>query len=43
MKNKKNNHKVSIVMGSQSDYSTMQYCEKVLKILKIRYERKFLD
>tara|TARA_B100000131_G_C18055513_1_gene588239 strand:+ start:346 stop:840 length:495 start_codon:yes stop_codon:yes gene_type:complete len=38
MKNKKNSHKVSIVMGSQSDYSTMKYCEKVLKFLKIKFE-----
>ena len=38
MKNKKNTHKVSIVMGSQSDYSTMKYCEKVLKFLKIKFE-----
>jgi 5-(carboxyamino)imidazole ribonucleotide mutase len=35
---KKNHHKVSIVMGSQSDYSTMQYCKKVLKILNINHE-----
>ena len=38
MKIKKNTHKVSIVMGSQSDYSTMKYCEKVLKFLKIKFE-----
>ena len=25
-------------MGSQSDYSTMQYCKKVLKILNIKHE-----
>jgi len=35
---RKNHHKVAIVMGSQSDYSTMQYCKKVLKILKIKHE-----
>ena len=35
MSNKKKNRKVAIIMGSQSDYSTMQYCKKVLKILKI--------
>jgi len=35
---RKNNHKVAIVMGSQSDYSTMQYCKKVLKILNIKHE-----
>ncbi len=38
MKNKKYNSKVSIIMGSQSDYSTMKYCEKILKFLKIKYE-----
>ena len=37
MQNKKS-HKVAIVMGSQSDYSTMKYTVKVLKILKIKYE-----
>jgi len=38
MKNKKYNSKVSIVIGSQSDYATMKYCEKVLKFLKIKFE-----
>ena len=27
-----------LVIGSQSDYSTMQYCKKVLKILNIKHE-----
>ena len=40
MPSKKKNHKVAIIMGSQSDYSTMQYCKKVLKILKIKHEIK---
>ena len=31
----KKKQKVAIVMGSQSDYATMQYCKKVLKLLKI--------
>ena len=35
---RKNHHKVVIVMGSESDYSTMQYCKKVLKILNIKHE-----
>ena len=35
---RKNHHKVAIVMGSQSDYSTMQCCKKVLKILNIKHE-----
>ena len=43
MKNNKNSHKVSIIMGSQSDYSTMQNCEKVFKILKIKYETKIIS
>ena len=30
-------------MGSQSDYSTMKYCEKVLKILKIKFEKKIIS
>ena len=42
MSNKKN-HKVAIVMGSQSDYKTMQYCQKVLKILKIKHEIKIVS
>ena len=42
MQNKKN-HKVAIVMGSQSDYSTMKYTVKVLKILKIKYETKIVS
>ena len=39
----KNNHKVAIVMGSQSDYSTMKYTVKVLKMLKIKYETKIVS
>ena len=35
--------KVSIVMGSKSDYSTMKNCVKVLKILKINYEIKIVS
>ena len=40
---KVNTHKVSIIMGSQSDYSTMLNCEKVFKILKIRFETKIIS
>ena len=43
MRKNKNNHKVSIIMGSQSDYSTMRYCEKVFKILKIKFETKIIS
>ena len=37
------NHKVAIVMGSQSDYSTMKYTVNVLKILKIKHETKIVS
>tara|TARA_B100001540_G_scaffold217285_1_gene191897 strand:- start:1024 stop:1479 length:456 start_codon:yes stop_codon:yes gene_type:complete len=30
-------------MGSQSDYSTMRNCEKVFKILKIKFETKIIS
>ena len=40
---KKNNHKVAIVMGSQSDYATMKYTVNVLKILKIKHETKIVS
>jgi len=43
MLSKKKDHKVAIIMGSQSDYSTMQYCKKVLKILKIKHEIKIIS
>ena len=39
----KKKQKVVIVMGSQSDYSTMKYCKKVLKILKIDHEAKIVS
>ena len=32
--------KVSIVMGSQSDFKTMIFCQKVLKKLNIEFETK---
>ena len=40
-KNKSN--KVSIVMGSQSDFKTMKLCQKVLKLLDIRFETKIIS
>ena len=43
MSSKEKDHKVSIIMGSQSDYTTMQYCQKVLKILKIKHEIKIIS
>ena len=36
-------NKVSIVMGSQSDFKTMKLCQKVLKILKIKFETKIVS
>ena len=38
MKPKKQNNKVAIIMGSQSDHSIMKECEKILKILKIKHQ-----
>ena len=38
MKTKKQNNKVAIIMGSQSDYSVMKECEKILKLLKVKYQ-----
>ena len=35
--------KVSIVMGSQSDFKTMIFCKKVLKNLNIKYETKIIS
>ena len=43
MPGKKKNHKVAIIMGSQSDFSTMQYSQKVLKIIKIKFETKLIS
>ena len=42
MKNNKN-PKVSIVMGSQSDYKTMKLAEKILKILGVKFETKIIS
>ena len=38
MKLKKQNNKVAIIMGSQSDHSIMNDCERILKILKVKYQ-----
>ena len=38
MKRNKLNNKVAIIMGSQSDYSVMKECEKILKLLKVKYQ-----
>ena len=42
MSNKKLN-KVAIIMGSQSDYSTMKHCKKVLDIIKIKSETSIIS
>ena len=41
--NKNNTLKVSIVMGSQSDYKIMKLCEKTLKNLGIIFETKIIS
>jgi 5-(carboxyamino)imidazole ribonucleotide mutase len=40
---KTKSNKVSIVMGSQSDFKTMIFCQKVLKSLGIKYETKIIS
>ena len=39
----KKTHKVSITMGSRSDFKTMKLCQKVLKILNVRFETKIIS
>tara|TARA_B000000441_G_C21484240_1_gene200044 strand:+ start:4 stop:495 length:492 start_codon:yes stop_codon:yes gene_type:complete len=41
--NAKKFKKVSIIMGSQSDYKTMKFCVKILRILKINFESKIIS
>ena len=38
MKPEKKNIKVAIIMGSQSDHSIMRECEKILKIIKVKFQ-----
>ena len=40
---KKSNKKVSIVMGSQSDFKTMKLCKTILEKLKIKHEIKIIS
>tara|TARA_B100000941_G_scaffold154082_1_gene109199 strand:- start:574 stop:1062 length:489 start_codon:yes stop_codon:yes gene_type:complete len=40
---KKNTNKVSIIMGSQSDFSTLKHTIKVLKILSVSHEVKIVS
>ena len=41
--NKNKSLKVSIVMGSQSDYKVMKLCEKTLKNLGVSFETKIIS
>ena len=43
MTTKKSINKVSIIMGSQSDFKTMKLCQKILKVLKIKFETKIIS
>ena len=36
-------NKVSIIMGSQSDFKTMKFCQKVLKLMKVKFETKIIS
>ena len=36
-------NKVSIIMGSQSDFKTMKLCQKVLKTLDIKFETRIIS
>ena len=36
-------HKIGIVMGSQSDYSTLKDCVKILRSLKISFDLKIVS
>ena len=40
---KNRSKKVSIVMGSQSDFKTMIFCQKVLKKLNIKFETNIIS
>ena len=40
---KNKSKKVSIVMGSQSDYKTMIFCQNILKKLNIKFETKIIS
>ena len=40
---KKSYKKISIVMGSQSDFKTMKLCKKILEKLKIKHEIKIIS
>ena len=42
-KSKIKSKKVSIVMGSQSDFKTMVFCKRILKKLNIKHETKIIS
>ena len=43
MKRNKVNNKVAIIMGSQSDFRVMKDCEKILRLLKVKFETKIVS
>ena len=43
MQIKKKIKKVAIIMGSQSDYTTMNKCEEILKKFQIKFETKIIS
>ena len=40
---KNKNLKVAVIMGSQSDYKTMQLCTKILKKMGIKFQTKIIS
>ena len=40
---KKKNSKVSIIMGSKFNYKNLKFCEKILKELGIKFEKKIVS
>ncbi len=40
---KNKNHKVAVIMGSQSDYKTMKITVKILKNIGLKYETKIIS
>ena len=40
---KNKNHKVAVIMGSQSDYKTMKMPVKILKNIGLKYETKIIS
>ena len=40
---KTKSNKVSIIMGSQSDFKTMKLCQKILRTLNVKFETKIIS